>query len=264
MRLWLVIVLFPQCALAATPLSFSNFHPDALDFRAASDPKVADLENLHDEEEEGEEEGGKDTRSFGPQCSVLFIHFPAHVWLGASAGGALSAPSPSKAKPRSIDCNVKATKYLSRLDKLQNVTVKCKSSCALNIGEADDGWQVPTCPVPPLGRHLRARAWHALPPGVRLRSVPRRLVRLQGGLLRGGHRRRRRSRDADVWWASVESKGRQSCARRCPFVYQLKGDAAGSSMHLKERHSSAVVLFVRLKLLESRDKLPQKNVAFAA
>ena len=264
----LSLIAAPQFALSATPLSFVKLHPDGLGLLAASDPNkvaAADLENLHDEEEEGEDEGGKDTRSsmfrsfspFEPQCSVPFLHFPAHVWLGASAGGALSAPSPSKAKPRSIDCNVKATKYLSRLDKLQNVTVKCKSSCALNIGEADDGWQVPTCSVPPLGRHLRARACHALPPGVRLRSVPRRLVRLQGGLLRGGHRRRRRSRDADVWWASVESKGRQSCARRCPFVYQLKGDAAGSSMHLKEKHSSAVVSFVHPKFLESRNKLPQ-------
>ena len=263
----LSLIAAPQFVLSATPLSFVKLHPDGLGLLAASDPNkvaAADLENLHDEEEEGEEEGGKDTRSFGPQCSFLFLRFPAHVWLGASAGGALSAPSPSKAKPRSIDCNVKATKYLSRLDKLQNVTVKCKSSCALNIGEADDGWQVPTCPVPPLGRHLGARACHALPPGVRLRSVPRRLVRLQGGLLRGGHRRRRRSRDADVRWASVASKGRQSCARRCPFVYQLKGDAAGSSMHLKEKHSSAVVLFVHPKFLESRDKLPQTNVAFAA
>ena len=148
----LSLIAAPQFALSATPLSFVKLHPDGLGLLAASDPNkvaAADLENLHDEEEEGEEEGGKDTRSFGPQCSVLFLRFPAHVWLGASAGGALSAPSPPKAKPRSIDCNVKATKYLSRLDKLQNVTVKCKSSCALNIGEADDGWQVPTCSVPP-------------------------------------------------------------------------------------------------------------------
>ena len=217
----LSLIAAPQFVLSATPLSFVKLHPDGLGLLAASDPNkvaAADLENLHDEEEKGEEEGGKDTLSFGTRCSFLFLHFPAHVWLGASAGGALSAPSPSKAKPRSIDCNVKATKYLSRLDKLQNVTVKCKSSCALNIGEADDGWQVPTCSVPPLGRrHLRARACHALPPGVRLRSVPRRLVRLQGGLLRGGHRRRRRSRDADVWWASVESKGRQRLCSPMPF-----------------------------------------------
>jgi hypothetical protein len=41
-------------------------------------------------------------------------------------------------------------------------------------------------------------------------------------------------------------------------VYQLKGDAAGSSMHLKEKHSSAVVSFVHPKFLESRDKLPQR------
>jgi hypothetical protein len=170
----LSLIAAPQFALSATPLSFVKLHPDGLRLLAASDPnKVAaadlDSENLHDEEEEGEEDGGKDTVL---QCSVpsLFLHFPgpAHVWLGASAGGAapLSAPSPSKAKPRSIDCNLKATKYLSQLDKLQNVTVKCKSSCALNIDEADDGWQVPTCSlaVPPLGRHLRARACHALPP----------------------------------------------------------------------------------------------------
>jgi hypothetical protein len=48
------------------------------------------------------------------------------------------------------------------------------------------------------------------------------------------------------------------------LVYQLKGDAVGSSMHLKEKHTSAGVLFVHLKFFESRDKLPQKNVAFAA
>jgi hypothetical protein len=33
---------------------------------------------------------------------------------------------------------------------------------------------------------------------------------------------------------------------------------------LKEKHRSAVVSFVHPKFLESRDKLPQKNVAFAA
>jgi hypothetical protein len=47
------------------PKGFYAPQTDALDFRAASDTNVAaaDLENLHDEEEEGEEEGGKDTRS---------------------------------------------------------------------------------------------------------------------------------------------------------------------------------------------------------
>ncbi len=91
MRLWLelVIVLFPQCALAATPLSFSNFHPDALDFRAASDTNVAaaDLENLHDEEEEGEEEGGKDPVLLDPNVRFLFSAFRRTFGLGRLQAG---------------------------------------------------------------------------------------------------------------------------------------------------------------------------------
>jgi hypothetical protein len=61
----LSLIAAPQFALSATPLSFVKLHPDGLGLLAASDPNkvaAADLENLHDEEEEGEEEGGKDTR----------------------------------------------------------------------------------------------------------------------------------------------------------------------------------------------------------
>ena len=56
----LSLIAAPQFALAATPLSFVKLHPDGLGLKVAA----ADLENLHDEEEEGEEEGGKDTLSF--------------------------------------------------------------------------------------------------------------------------------------------------------------------------------------------------------
>jgi hypothetical protein len=44
-----LVIILPQCVLAATPMSFVNF-PAAVGFRAAA----ADLENLHDEEEGGE------------------------------------------------------------------------------------------------------------------------------------------------------------------------------------------------------------------
>ena len=44
-----LVIILPQCVLAATPMSFVNL-PAALGFRAAA----ADLENLHDEEEGGE------------------------------------------------------------------------------------------------------------------------------------------------------------------------------------------------------------------
>jgi hypothetical protein len=62
----LSLIAAPQFVLSATPLSFVKLHPDGLGLLAASDPNkvaAADLENLHDEEEKSEDEGGKDTRS---------------------------------------------------------------------------------------------------------------------------------------------------------------------------------------------------------
>ena len=132
----LVIILFPQCLLAATPLSFSNFHPDALDFRAASKVAAADLENLHDDVE-----GGEDA-PIAFRTRLPAVSPPYRRTFRTSAGGLIATPSPPKAKPPSIGCEVKASKFLNQLKKLQNVTVSCKSSCALNVGEADDGWQV--------------------------------------------------------------------------------------------------------------------------
>jgi hypothetical protein len=54
----LALIAAPQFALSATPLSFVKLHPDGLGLLAGSDPNkvaAADLENLHDEEEGGED-----------------------------------------------------------------------------------------------------------------------------------------------------------------------------------------------------------------
>ena len=45
------------------------------------------------------------------------------------------------------------------MNSLQNVTVKCKSSCALNVGEADDGWQVRTRLLPPAQSDTKSKGF---------------------------------------------------------------------------------------------------------
>ena len=102
----LSLIAAPQFVLSATPLSFVKLHPDGLGLLAASDPNkvaAADLENLHDEEEEGEEEGGKDTRS------SMFLSFSplsgARLAWGICRRGAVGAePIKSQAALYRLQC----------------------------------------------------------------------------------------------------------------------------------------------------------------
>ena len=48
--------------------------------------------------------------------------------------------SPSKIE--SIGCEVKAERFEKELRAKRPITVNCKSSCAMNVGETDPGWEV--------------------------------------------------------------------------------------------------------------------------